>query len=310
MTHPIRISASRLKQLKECTMAFYLKEVVRLPDSSHWKARLGTLAHLVFECVLHPRRAALLERILRAEAFQIEDYPALVRLVEWQFRREDITLSSVAEVGELLQVAFHWVKPYFINAEGVFTPPPRYYREHEFKLVVGDAVVKGYIDLLMVWEDRALVGDLKSQREKWTRADVPNNVQAAIYALATYREFGLIPAVEFIMLRHPPSKRCPRNHIQRVEAPSPMALVGLEDYIESMYRVVNQFSYEDACSHPHDDEGFCTRVCQFHKPFTYHAVLKDGEVVRTYLETQTPEVKKGETLEQRRHEGCLLRWRG
>ena len=37
MSHPIRVSASRLKTLKDCTLLFWYTEVQRLPENTHWK---------------------------------------------------------------------------------------------------------------------------------------------------------------------------------------------------------------------------------------------------------------------------------
>ncbi len=319
MTQPIRVSASRLKTLKECTVSFWYQEIVNLPEATHWKTKVGSLVHLLFECCLNPRRASLLRAALKDDTWRATDQPELARFIRWQLHRMGVTLSSVDEVSELLRVAFLAIKPhfdaYFAVLDAGQPAPFAYYTERRFKMQVGEATMSGFIDLLLVWPDRALVIDLKSQREKWVRADVPNNVQAIIYQLACLREFGFVPPVEFIMLRHPPSKRFPHNHIQSVAAPSRAHLMGLESYVESMYGVVNRFTAEDALAHPHDDEGFCIRVCQFYKPFTYWARVKQGDAARvpleTYLPADKPEtVAEGEELVPMEHKGCIARWRG
>ncbi len=317
MTHPIRISASRIKTLKECSLLFYYTEIQRLPERTHWKTLVGSTVHLAFECILHPRRATLFRAILAAESFDITAYPALVRFVAWQLRRLGVTKSSVEEVGGLLRVAFLTIKPhfdaYFAALDAGEPAPFRYYTEHRFKMQVGEATMSGFIDLLLVWPDRALVMDLKSQAKKWAVAEVPNNVQAAIYSLATYREFGLLAAVDFVMVRHAPSKRYPKLHLQSVAAPSLAHLAGLEAYIESMYGAVNQFSMEDALANPHKDIGFCDRVCQFREPRTYWARIKrvdPATVIETYLLDEPPaKVADDEELVRRQHLGCLIRYR-
>ncbi len=314
----IRVSASRLKTFKECSVKFWYEEYVNLPEETHWKTKVGSIVHLLFECCLNPRRAALLRAALKDDTWRAGQFPTLARFILWQLRRFEVTLSSVDEVSELLRVAFIAIKPhfdlYFAALDAGEPLPFTYHTEKRFQMQVGEATMSGFIDLLLVWSDRALVMDLKTQREKFTRADVPNNIQAAIYQLACKREFGFVPAVEFIMLRHPPSKRYPVMHIQRVEAPSLAHLAGLEVYIEGMFSVVNALTEEQALSHPHDDEGFCKRVCQYHKPFTYWARVKRDDPKRTPIETyllaRKPEkVAKDETLVPMQHAGCVARWR-
>ena len=58
---PIRISASRVKTLWDCSLKFYYQEVLGLPDSTHWKTKVGSVTHLVFECMMRKTRARRLE---------------------------------------------------------------------------------------------------------------------------------------------------------------------------------------------------------------------------------------------------------
>ncbi len=304
----IRVSASRLKTLKECSLKFYYENIVHLPDAGHHKARQGDCVHALFELFMAPKRRKILAAILQ-NGLNPADYPSIARYIRFYDRAHQIGPYEMEAMEGMMVVAFAGIRPYFINAAGEFAPPPECHSEYEFHLWLGEAEIKGYIDLLLVWPDRAVVMDLKSQKAKFTQADVPNNIQAAIYQLACYRKSGFIPAVEFVLLRHAPSKRYPKLHIQRVEAPSLPALLGLEMYLEHMYHGINQFTLEDACVHPHDSLTFCQKVCRFYAPFTYWAVLKDGELVTTHLNDQVT-LQEGETLVRREHAGCLMRWRG
>lgn len=314
---PIRVSASRLKTLKECSLLFWYQERERLPERTHHKTRQGSCIHSIFECLLNPKRAAVLRAILH-DGFFLVAHPALVRFIQLYDAKYGIAPYEIHAMEGMLQVTFIAIKPYFdpyfAALDAGESAPFRYYTEKRFQMEVGEAVMSGFIDLLLVWPDRARVIDLKSQAKKWTVVDVSNNVQAAIYALATYREFGFLAATDFVMVRHAPTKRHPRLHLQSVEAPSRVHLAGLESYIESMYGAVNQFSMEDALSHPHDDLGFCERVCQFNRPFSYWAVVKKAdhsEIVSTHLAENKPSAMgEDEIVEERTHKGCLIRWRG
>lgn len=309
---PIRVSASRLKTFKECQLKFYYEDVVNLPDSGHHKARQGDCMHKIVEHLMHPKRIERLKVILR-EGVTFATYPQLARYIRFYDRRYKIAPYYMEDMEGMVQVWFEGVKPHLLNAKGEFVLPDRVLREHRFKMQVGAATMSGFIDLLLLWPDRAVCLDAKSQKDKFTRADVPNNIQAAIYQLACLRDFGFIPAVEFVMLRHAPSKRYPKLHIQRVEPPSLAHLRGLEAYIEVMYEVVNTLTLEQAALNPHKDSGFCERVCQFRAPFTYWARVKRDDPKRTpietYLEARKPEtVAEDEALVPMEHLGCEV-WR-
>lgn len=332
LVKPIRISASRLKTLTSCTMLFYYQEIQRLPSSSHWKTRVGSAVHSVFECIMHPRRRALFKQIIESATFNAYDHPSILRYIRWYIAREDIPLSSVEEISELLNVAFLGIRRHFINSKGEYAPPPRFVNEHRFQLKVGEATMSGFIDLLILWGDTspesegggsvfipsgAIVIDLKTQGQKFTRAELPSNGQAIIYQLCVYKEWGIVPAVEFILLRHGPTVRTPDKHIQRVEPPSLAALLGLEDYISSTYDRVNQFSLEDALSAPNPDIGFCTRVCGYYKPFPYWVVCSPSDPqgltplsshLSLDLASKASYPIEGSTILERRHAGCMSRW--
>ncbi len=191
--------------------------------------------------------------------------------------------------------------------------------------------MSGFIDLLILWGEEpkgagqvfapsgAIVIDLKTQGTKFTRAELPSNVQALCYQMATYRQFGIIPAVEFILLRHPPGPRSPDKHIQRVEPPTLSALLGLEDYIISTYQRVNQFTLEDALAFPTEDFGFCTRVCPYYKPFSYWVLCRTDDPkglspLSSHLSVDKAQeacdnAANGSTILERYHKGCMSRWK-
>ncbi len=317
MTLPIRVSASRLKTFKECQLAFWYQDVERLPSKTHHKTLQGSCVHSLFECLLAPKRVLTLRAILR-DGFTLAAHPVVERFIRLYDARHGIAPYEMSAMEEMLQVAFGTIKPHFdtlFAALDTGQPAPfTYTTEKRFQMQVGQATISGFIDLLLVWPDRALVIDLKTQARKWTVADVPNNVQAALYALATYRELGLLAATDFVMVRHAPSKRYPLMHLQSVAAPSKAHLAGLEAYVEAMYGVVNQLTLEQAAQHPHASFSFCEKVCGYHKPFDYWALVKRADptvTIKTFMLDNAPkEVAADEELVKKHHAGCLSAWRG
>lgn len=323
----IRVSASRLKTLNECSLKFHYQEVEWLPQSTHWKTKVGSVTHLVFECMMNqcrPKRVALFRRIMEeADPRLMWDNPALIRFIQWQLRREGIAdRASVADIITLVEVAWLGLRPHFtteVDSKLTYTPPPRFINEHRFQITLSSgAVISGFIDLLLVWPDRAVVIDLKSQAAKFPQAELPSNVQAALYSLVCYREEGFIPAVEFVMLRHPPGPRSPFKHIQRVEPPNTAVLAGLEAYVDTMYARVNAFTLEDAYSNASIDNSYCQFKCGYLRPFTWWAVCKEGDTtgerpLSTHLMLDEATIAcntagNGAHLIERRHAGCAMRW--
>jgi hypothetical protein len=325
MKAPIRISASRLKTLWSCSLQFYYQEILGLPENVHWKTKVGSCVHSTFECIMRkgrPSRLAIFSAAMVSGTIHLRDHPSLIRFVNWQLRREGIDDKvTVDDIEELLRVAFLGIRPYFITTDAdlntTYTPPPDYRNEQRFQMTLpSGAVMSGFIDLLLLWPDRAVCIDLKTQAKKFPRDELPSNVQATIYQLATFREHGLIPTVDFVLVRHAPTTKTPDKHIQRVAPPSEVTLAGLIQYIDHIYVTVNQLTYEQALACPNPDEGFCLRVCTHYAPHPYWEVCAqdDSEGLKPLSKhlslDKANEVaySGGHRVIERRFQGCAVRW--
>lgn len=324
----IRISSSRLKTLWDCALKHWYREVQNLPDRSHWKTRTGSVAHLLFEVIMHPRRLALFRTMMLDPALRLTSYPHLIRFTRWQLIRFEIADKvTVEDIAQLLDVALVGVRPYFVDVQGQWSPPSRWINEHRFQMTLpSGAVISGFIDLLLIWigadgvTTRTIVIDLKSQAAKFTKAELPSNVQGAMYAMVTYWEFGIVPEVVFLMLRHAPTDKTPNKHLQILSPPSLLTLAGLEVYLESTYLQVNSMTFEEAATHCSQDEGYCQFKCSYLRPFQYWVVfdpVKDPEGKErpksSYftLDAATKAAQDGGlAVVERAFKGCSARWRG
>ena len=196
--------------------------MLNLPDSTHWKTKVGTIVHLVFECIMRkdrPGRLRLFQEIILGKISKPSSSASIFRFIRWQIYRFGISDKvTVEEIDELLRVAFLGIRPYFstLNPDGVltYTPPENYYNEQRFQITLpSGATISGVIDLLLIWHGRSVCIDLKTQAKKFSRCELPSNVQAILYQLATYRQHGLIPTIDFILVRHAPTDRTPDKHI-------------------------------------------------------------------------------------------------
>lgn len=272
----MNVSSSKVSDLLQCTMSFYLKHVLMLPDRTHWKTLVGSALHNVVEYCLKPKRRALLDAILE-KGFSFAAHPSLDRYCRMWRDKHRINLWDHANVEAMLQLTFITLRPYL--REGEFKSEQRF----EMKQPGGE-VISGYLDIDAHGVDKRIL-DMKTKGKRFPKVELEQNVQAAIYQLYRYVTYGELVPVTFIMTRFPPTKRDPSRHLQTVEAPTPTQLEGMRQYLVHLYHVMNRFTKAQADTHYHDDPGFCERVCPFYAPFKYLSVKKRGtdELVANYL---------------------------
>lgn len=314
ITAPRRISASSVKTLTDCALSYYYSRVLKVVERTWSRTVIGSLAHSIFECLRNPRHRHHFDAItVSGNSVDYTLSPALRRLVyAWQLKHQIAQeliddLNGILYVG-LLCIDFHWV-----NADKDENGKPKVYGpEHAFKLVLDDGTeIKGFIDDMAIVGGVAVIRDFKSQRKLFQQSELPNNIQALIYSLYVWQTFGIPSMVQFVMLRHPPTKRTPQKHIQTVYSPSPAHFDGLVAYLKDSYRRINALTLEEATLHPHCDEGFCQRVCSFLEPKDYWA-LTPADSPETILSTfpldNPPQVlQDGTVLVRKHHPGCAAR---
>ncbi len=298
----MNLSASKLRDFDTCSMLFWLKNIENLPERIHPKTKIGSLVHRLFELLMAKKRQKKMKLVF-VHGFFLEDFPSIKRFIRFYCAKHGIDLaaikSDIDEIGDMLAVAFLSISKYFLSPTFM-----DYFTEQRFE-IDKDGKRTGIIDLLIVYKDHLIVIDLKSQAQKFTKADLPNNVQAAIYQWYCWEHYKLPATVIFVLVRHAPTSRTPDKHLQIVEPKTELQLLGLDSLCELSYGWMNNFSYQDALTHLCHDDNFCEYKCGYKKPFDYQCVMKDGKVVRNYLADAKVELKVGETIETKRHLGCI-----
>jgi len=321
--HPLRISASSLKTLTDCALSFYYSRVLRLPEKQWARTVVGSLVHSIFECLRHPRHRDHYDLLVGdRSSVNYRRSPAVARLVRMWAQKHGITDDLLADLNGMLYVGlalldFHW---YRADLDPVTAKPRIYGPEHAFEITLDDGtVIKGFIDDMAVVEGTMIVRDFKSARNKPTQAEIPDNVQAILYQLYVWRTFKLPARVEFVYLRHPPTARSKTKHLQIVEPASPVHLEGLLSYVRAMYARINSLTLEEAATNPHEDLGFCQRVCTHYAPHPYWTVhAKDdptGILPHLSAHLDLDSAKKAaqdgaHVILERVHPGCHAKWRG
>lgn len=316
-----RVSASSIKALCHCSLAFYYARILKLPEKQWSRTVIGTLCHSILEALRKERHRRHYDLVVKpGEGVDYRLSPAIVRLVGWYQRKHRIDQALIDDLNDMLHVAincidFLWTKADVDPATG---KPLIYGPEHEFSLILDDGTeIKGFIDDMAQMAGIMEIRDYKSAREKPPKKEVPSTIQALIYQLYVWLTFGLLARVTFVYLRHPPTKRHPRLHLQVVEPSSETHLKGLASYVKAISARVNAFELEDAYIQPCEDIGFCQRVCTHYAPHPYWVVCAEDDpnganpLSRHLSLDEASEaaqnVPKGHILE-RRHQGCALRW--
>ncbi len=324
MSNTLRISASSLKALTDCTMAFYYDRILKLPQKQWPRTIIGSLVHSIFECLRNPRHRKHYDLIVHSDkqgvSYQLST--PLARLVNMWQEKYTIEQDLLTDLNELLHVGlncidFHWsaadLDP-VTGARRVYGP------EHAFHMKLADGVeVKGFIDDMAVVNGVMNVRDFKSAKNKPSMAELPNNVQALTYQAYCWLTFGLPARVEFVYLRHGPTKRTPTKHLQIVEPASPTVIAGFLDYVSHIYGRINQFTLEDALQSPHEDIFFCQRVCTHYAPHPYWVLCKADDPkglspLSSHLSVDKAQeacdnAANGSTILERYHKGCMSRWK-
>lgn len=293
----MNVSASKISDLDRCTMLFYLKHILGLPDSTHWKTRVGSYLHNVIEYTLKPKRRALLDDIL-TNGFTFAAFPSINRYARAWIAQYKLDLWDQQNVEEMLQLTFKTLAPYLKEGEFV--------SEQRFEIDLGEgATASGYVDIAAIGPDKRIL-DMKTKGQKFTKKELAANMQAAIYQMWYHETYGELVPTDFILTRFPPSKRAPKNHIQSVPPSTVEQIAGLKYYLKEMHKVMNSFGLREAHGSFCEDTFFCDKLCSFRHPMTYYALVDQttGQTLSTHMLDNAPTIGHNQRLEERSFGGC------
>ncbi len=290
MPTPTKISASRAKTLTQCSMLYYLQEIEKIPQKVWARTNHGSVIHSVFEMVMdktRARRQKWLKNII-LNGFDIKDYPSISRYIKfYNANKGKLDPYTDEEMGEMLDVAFKGIRTYFLDKDGQNFLLPDYSNEERFEIDIGGGGrISGFIDLIIRLSPTTYkIIDLKSQKNKFKKDEMADNIQGLMYQLAIWEKYQATGDVEFILLRHKPTKQTPLKHIQVTPQVCKAQLNGLKLYFCHLYGIVNQFSLQDALTSPCCDSGFCRNVCTYFNEFQYQSLRKkeNNALVRNFL---------------------------
>lgn len=308
------LSATAVKQFLDCSWLYYQTRVKKVPDHTHPKTKLGTLAHSILEVLSNPRHKVHYETVLHHRS--VYGSPAISRMIK-MFRRQnpDLTDEIAKDLDDVVFVALD--HDFMCGGAKQVLPP-----EHPFEIDFGDFAIKGFMDRVLIYDNIAIIRDYKTQSKKFTEDQLQENLQAFFYQLAIKHQFGLPASVEFILLRFPANRRDSKRYLQKVEPLTEDQIDGFKYCLIAVSEQINELTAENAHSNmkSYKDSGFCTRVCSLKDPTDYWILLNsDGSIARSARIPKwnigslsheewihkTLKPKEGQKIEKRRYGGCF-----
>lgn len=324
---PFYLSASLIKDYTACSLRYFYGRVLKVPQENNSGALAGTCAHTVLECLLKPRHKSKFDSIYSNKT--ITKCAIIKRYVARYVKKTGLSPEYEDKIGTFITtgVCFDFFSEggKIIGAEIPF----------EIGSEEDGYYIRGFIDRLAIYNDTwASIRDYKSSKSKFSGADLEENIQALVYALAVkklYPQYNLKTVVDFLFLAFPeePKQRFPINGQPVTED----MLIDLEFDLKGIYKEISNFTAADrwknvAYNNPPPEDGSWGGKLQcgfartkgelkkngdkkFHCPFRfdvdYFALLdEEGKISKTAFakEELIPLLKEGYEIIEKNHPGC------
>jgi superfamily I DNA/RNA helicase/RecB family exonuclease len=183
--HTLLLSASQLETYEDCPLRYLYEYVLRVRGDSNVYAELGSLVHEVLAEFLNPEKDEV-------------DY-SLAGLLELGERmwRDDLARYR-PQVEEARRDFFDMLERWW-EAEGAVARPDVLAVERRFEVDVGPHRITGSIDRIDRIDGGLRIVDYKTGSKETPAAEMPDNLQLAVYHLAAARDTDLAaegPATE------------------------------------------------------------------------------------------------------------------
>lgn len=176
----LRISASRLKVFLKCRWQYYVKYKLKLPDPGNDKSVLGTIIHLIYQCITDPtkkNRSQYVDHAIASGGL----HPVIEKLYKKLYSKHAFA-KDLYDTGVklLLNGLIYGFEP---NAKVLET-------EYNFEFDIGEGIsTYGFIDKIQELDaDTLEVRDYKSGAPVKPE-DLVDDVQAIIYLHAVMQKY-------------------------------------------------------------------------------------------------------------------------
>ena len=300
----VYLSASRMKTIQLCSWQYFVKYILKVPDTSNDGSRRGSVCHGVLEHLVKPKHFDKYQKVIKAGS--IEGCPVVERYVRKYLR----ILEGYSEENYEMCDSFILcgLRTDFFGEGGKVLDPEIYFELKDGK----DYFALGYIDKVILYEKQKIVKivDYKTSKSKFRGEELESNVQAMIYTLAAKQLWpDYTPVVEFIFLKFPKS---PVQSLSFTDT----ELSGFERFISHFYNnILVGFDEKRGRNNFAIDGGFKTKwlcgptksgwECPVKNELTYYCLVdKDSKkILKSSFEPDIP-IKPNTILEKRIYSGC------
>jgi RecB family exonuclease len=218
----IPISYSRLNTLDMCEAKYFFSYILKEPQVFGAAATLGNILHKVLEEKLEPNETI--------DKSQLNDYID-------EYHKHIPNYDPNNEIPDDLLIAGETMLIEFIdrhNGESFAIEE----KEKGFSLVIGNALISGYIDRVDIVEDKLYITDYKSGKREEAQKNIHRNIQLGIYALAMdklYPGKEIYASLYYLRSGKQKGHLFTRDDLQQIET----LIIGLVDKLINK----NNFSY-------------------------------------------------------------------
>lgn len=308
----VRLSSSRIKTLKSCSYLYYSKYHLNLPSRGNTGSKLGSITHLILECLSNKKRRPVVDKCIETE--RPIDIESINRLALKHLKKQNIfSEENVEKINGFLVCALE--NDFY--GEGCLDVKI----EYEFDLATDSYRCYGFIDVIKIFPDKVVIVDYKTSKEKFQKSseDYKFNLQGAIYSLVASKMFPNKPIeVQFLFLKFRKNPKFIVNFSQK-------QLEGLEHYLAHINEYVSDFGVEKAfsdfaikspdrrwlCGFSNDPfalkaDGSPQWSCESKFPLIFFEASKPGEKSVTAFTRKELDkyVDLGYEISQKRYGGC------
>ena len=201
MSERVTLSASRIKTALSCSWLYWAKYKLKLPDRGNDGSSRGTVCHEVFEFLGDKKHKKEFDKIIdKQDIFASKKVKDLVLdLAVKEGVGDDLNMKQIKTM------TLNGLNYDFFGQE--FGKITQEFSEKDFDFDIIDEnlnyKIKGFIDKLFIYGDKAIIRDFKSSKEVFKGKDLEDNMQDLMYTLAVKKMFPEIKELysEFLFLK-------------------------------------------------------------------------------------------------------------
>lgn len=169
----IPMSYSRISTYDMCNAKYYFSYILKEPPLYGEAALLGNIVHAVLEEKLQPS--------VPVEEKDLDSFLVELESQKSKIDKEDIVGSDFMQLGRQI------LEEFIDRHKG--EEWPIYSKEMPFELVIGSALIRGFIDRVDVYSDRVHITDYKTGKREVAQKNAHLDLQLGIYALVAEKLF-------------------------------------------------------------------------------------------------------------------------